>query len=153
MIQYSSSQGVSIVLDRIPVSFVWISNLTSSRKSRYSFPRHRPRKDSVGHRWTGLHVANSLQSTTHSSTANTAPFSLCTAKSAPNQHVQNNNTWNQLLTGGSLLPKNCLGLERTNFGWGENLRSMIDAGGVYLFKPKGKRKYFYNLRASVMPYL
>ena len=30
---------------------------------------------------------------------------------------------------------------------------MVDAGDVYLLKPKGKRKDFYNLRAIVMPYL
>lgn len=37
--------------------------------------------------------------------------------------------------------------------WGENQRSMIDAGGVHLSKPKGQRKYFYNLRAIVVSYL
>ena len=37
--------------------------------------------------------------------------------------------------------------------WGENQRSMIDADGVHLSKPRGHRKYFYNLRAIVVSYL
>lgn len=59
---------------------------------------------------------------------------------------------NQLLSEKLSQKHNCQFWWHKGF-WGINQSSTIDSDGVHLSKPKGQRKYFFNLRAIVVTYL